>query len=408
MTTAPAHVTDSPGPWRPLEGLRVLELQSGPVAAYAGKLFREYGAEVVLLEDPGMRSEIRSEGPFAPGAAGINDGGLHRYLNAGKLGVSLRDGHPDGRALVRRLALAADLFVHELTAESAASRGLAFAGLHEESAALVVLAITPFGGSGPYAGWKATENVLFAMSGRMHLHGQAGRAPLGYAPMIVSSQIAATAAGAAIAALFEASAGGAGREVEVSGLEAQLASVDTLFLLWTMAGYETPRGFYPPYTYPCADGSVLLGAVGLKYLTGIAQFLGLPGLPADPRFNTPQALAQHQEEFDEIVIPHFLSKTRDEIVASLQGFGTLCAPIIPLEEVPSNPQYRERGFFRPLDTEHPDTAVPGPSFRLDAGVSPPVLPPAPARGQDTAAVLVRWLDCDGSEISELAGLGVFG
>lgn len=395
----------SADPWRPLDGLRVLELQRTAMAAYAGRLFREYGAEVVLLEDPDAVAEVRAAGPFVPGDADPNGGGLHRYLNAGKLGVAVRDAHPDGRALVQRLAAKADLVIHEYPGDGAAERGLTYAALRAGAPGVVVLGLTPFGADGPYAHWKATENILFALSGRMYIQGQPDRSPLAFAPGAVACQVAATAAGAAIAALWAASEQGEGREVEVSGLEAQLASVDNLLLMWTMGGYETPRGFYPPYTYPTADGNVLLGAVGPKYVGGMAAALGRPDLATDPRFASPVALAEHQLEFDEIVLPFFLGHSRHAVVERMQAHGVMCAPVEPPADVLNNPQYSARGFFQPLDAESAEFNVAGPSFRLQQDVLPPVPAGAPALGQHSGEVLSRWLGLSAAEVSQLALLG---
>jgi crotonobetainyl-CoA:carnitine CoA-transferase CaiB-like acyl-CoA transferase len=400
--------TSSPlvdGSWSVLDGLRVLEVSRTAIGAYAGKLFREYGADVVFVEDPDATvSEVRTAGPFRAGISEPGEGGLHRYLHAGKRGVAIRDAHPEGRDLRRRLAGVADLVIHEESVDEAHARGFTHVQIAATNPRCVVLAVTPFGQSGPYAGWRATENILFALSGRMTMQGQPGRKPLAYAPLVVASQIATTAAGAAIAALYQAAATGTGRGIDVSGLEAQLGSVDNLFLTWTMAEYEVPRGFYPPYTYPCADGSVLLGAVGPRYLIGLADALGRPDLLADARFNTPVALAQHQEEFDAIVIPYFLQRTRAELVSDLQERGVMCSPLQTAADAPDNPQFASRGFFQPLDEEC-DLPVPGPAFRLEQDAAPPVPARAPRPGQHDRSVLSEWLSLGDDELAALAALG---
>lgn len=396
----------SAGPWEPLSGLRVLEISSTPAGAYAGKLFREYGAEVVTVEDPATESFVRAYGPHAEGSPS-NDGGLHRYLNAGKksVGVGVTSSRLRAGEVVARLAANADIVIHELTREEADERGLTYAQLSKDSPAVVVLAITAFGEDGPRARWRATEEILFAMSGRMILQGEPERHPVNYAPMIVWSQIATTAAGAAIAAQAQAEETGVGCDIDVSGLEAQLSSVDNLFLMWTFSGWEPPRGLYPPYTYPTADGAILLGAVGPRFLDGMARAAGKPELSSDPRFNTPTALAEHIAEFDGEMLPFFLAHETTELVAILQDHGVLCAPLQSGKTALSDPQYTYRRFFQPLDTETPGL-VPGPIARLEADVEPPVPMPAPALGANTAEVLRSWLGMELAEIEQLLGDGV--
>lgn len=392
------------GPWLPLEGLKVLEVSRTATGAYAGKLFREYGAEVVLVEDPGIESPVRSYGPHSTRGAAADGGGLHRYLNAGKKGVSARDASLDGRAVISELASKADVVLHEYVRSEAEARGLTYDQLADANPAVVVVGITPFGEDGPYASWSATEEILFAMSGRMLLQGEPDRHPLNYAPFVVSSQIATTAAGAAIAAVTGAESSGTGCGIDISGLEAQLSSVDNLFLMYTMSGWEPPRGLYPPYTYPTADGAILLGAVGPRFLDGMARAAGHPEITLDPRFSNPTALAEHIGEFDELMLPFFLGHETVELVDILQNHGVLCAPLQSGRTALSDPQYARRKFFQPLDSELP-APVPGPIFRLESEVPPPVLLPAPWPGQHTVEVLRDWLSAEQETIRNLLELG---
>jgi crotonobetainyl-CoA:carnitine CoA-transferase CaiB-like acyl-CoA transferase len=396
---------DTSNPWLPLAGLKVLEVSKTAVGAYAGKLFREFGADVVVVEDPDGESPVRSYGPHAIDGGGADQGGLARYLHAGKRSVAIRDGRSDGRSLCADLAARADLVLHEFVKTSAEERGLTYAQLANRNAAVVVVAVTPFGEDGPYASWSATEEVLFAMSGRMRQQGEPQRHPVNYAPFVVSSQIATTAAGAAMAALHRAEETGEGCALDISGLEAQLSSVDNLFLMWTFSRWEPPRGLYPPYTYPTADGLVLLGAVGDKYLQGMARASGHVEIIDDPRFNSPTALAENIAEFDALMLPFFLSHGTVELVQILQDHGVIAAPLQSGKTALGDPQYRHRTFFQPLDREL-TAAVPGPFFRLEADQPPPTPAPAPRVGQHTARVLREWLGCGEASVRQLIELGV--
>jgi crotonobetainyl-CoA:carnitine CoA-transferase CaiB-like acyl-CoA transferase len=399
-----ASASSTAAAWSPLEGIRVLEISRTTVGAYAGRLFREYGADVVLVEDPADESQTRRYGPFYAPDGETGAGGLHRYLNAGKRGIAVADAHPDGRALIAQLAGSADLVIHELTAPDAKLRGLTHRQLAATRPGVVVLGITPFGEDGPRSHWRATEEILFALSGRMALQGEPQRRPLAYAPVIVSAQIATTACGVAMAALTSAELTGEGGDIDVSGLEAQLCSVDNLFLMWTLGRWEPPRGLYPPYTYPCADSYILLGAVGPRYLAGMARAIGRPELVVDERFSTPVRLAEHQAEFDEIFIPFFLQYGVAELLPKLQDAGVMCAPLHAPAAVLDDAQYAYRGFFQPLDSSS-SLRVPGPEFRLDAGAAPPAPAPAPSLGQHTADVLADWLGIDARQADRLRRLG---
>ena len=142
----------------PLEGVRVVELAGGIAAGFAARQLAGYGADVVRVEGV-------AEGPP------LTDDEV-TYLAAGKSRVDA--GGVDLRALV----LAADILVEEGPPGRLDRLGLSPAELRSEKPALVITSISPFGQTGPYRDWKATNIVSFAMGGFMTLTGNFDREPL--------------------------------------------------------------------------------------------------------------------------------------------------------------------------------------------------------------------------------------
>jgi len=148
--------------------MRVLELSDREeAAAYTGKLFARWGAEVIKVESPDRRT---------PELA------LDHYLNGGKRRVALdyRDG--GSRATLERLAASCDLVITDVPARDVEAFGLlslggggAAGGTRGPRASA---SVTPFGLSGPYRDYEATPATLLALGGYTWLMGDAGREPL--------------------------------------------------------------------------------------------------------------------------------------------------------------------------------------------------------------------------------------
>ena len=151
---------------QPLAGIRVLELAEGIVGPYAGKFFADYGADVVKVEPP-LGDRARRLGPFPDSGPDPEQSALFLHLNTNKRSVVGEPGDP----IVGRLVQWADLVIQSSPQPDPAELRAAFPSL-------VVLTITPFGLTGPYAGFAGEEIVHYAFGGPMASTGNPGREPL--------------------------------------------------------------------------------------------------------------------------------------------------------------------------------------------------------------------------------------
>jgi crotonobetainyl-CoA:carnitine CoA-transferase CaiB-like acyl-CoA transferase len=225
----------------PLSGLRVLELGRSVGPAFCGKLLAEMGCDVALVEPPGGHA-LREAAPRATLASGKAASALFLYLAGGKrsIVVDRRDG-ADGAAL-KELVAAADLVIHDLPEREAREQGLAFADLRKLRPGIVVAAITPYGASGPYADYPASDLTVYALSGHLYLTGAEEREPLlpyGHQPAMFGGVLGAVAA---LASVMRARRDGVARLVEISQQEALAGALDTTLNRFTYTG--ATRGRY--------------------------------------------------------------------------------------------------------------------------------------------------------------------
>ena len=136
---------------QPLAGIRVVEFAQGIAGPYTGKLFADFGADVVKVEPP-EGDRARHLGPFPATGPDPEQSALFLHLNTNKRSVVAAADDP----LVDRLLAGADLVIQSEPVPDPAA-------LRARFPRLVILTVTAFGLSGPYAGYKGEEIVHYAI-----------------------------------------------------------------------------------------------------------------------------------------------------------------------------------------------------------------------------------------------------
>src|SRR5581483_442792 len=145
---------------RPLSAYRVVELPGAPHLP-AGKSFADLGADVIKVEPPGG-DPVRTLPPLAESKDGVTLGMYWSAYSLGKRSVTADLETEEGRALVRRLIATADVVIESYAPGEMGRLGLGYERLRAEHPGLVLTSLTPFGQTGPYAGWKGSDLVQFA------------------------------------------------------------------------------------------------------------------------------------------------------------------------------------------------------------------------------------------------------
>ena len=199
-----------------LSGYRVLDLGSGIYAPWCTKILADYGAEVIKVATPGLGDATRRMGPFAGDDPDPEKSLTFLYLNTNKKSVTVDPSSVSGRKLFYRMVADADVLVENYSPAQSQNLGLDYASLSKVNPGLVVTSIAPFGHTGPYRDYQATDIVTYALSGLMYHSGDADQPPL--RSVLDQSFYVAGANGAAATqiALFARLSTGEGQHVEVS------------------------------------------------------------------------------------------------------------------------------------------------------------------------------------------------
>lgn len=153
----------------PLDDLRVLEL-ADEKCQLTGKLLAELGADTITIEPP-SGSGVRGIGPFLADIPNPNRSLYFWAYNTSKRSITLNLEQAEGRDILRRLARTADVLVEANPPGYLDSLGIGYDHLSQINPRLILTSVTPFGQTGPYKDWKASDLTMMAIGGIMYVCG---------------------------------------------------------------------------------------------------------------------------------------------------------------------------------------------------------------------------------------------
>jgi crotonobetainyl-CoA:carnitine CoA-transferase CaiB-like acyl-CoA transferase len=330
----------------PLEGIRVLDVSTvigGPgVATRLG----DFGADVIKVENPGVGDTTRYFGWRVGGVAL-----WWKLLGRNKRPVTLRLSHPKGQDLLLRLAEASDVLVESFRPGTMERWNLGPDRLHERNPRLVIVRISGFGQTGPYAHRPGFGTLAEAMSGYSHMTGDPDGPPL-LPPVALADEVAALlGAFATMVALYHRDRnGGSGQVIDQSLFEGLFGITGPVATAFDRLGLVTGRhGNRLPYVAPrntyrtVDDRWVALSGTSQSVADRILNAIGRADLVTDPRFATNEARVEHVEELDDIIGEWMGRHTLQEAMTAFEVHEAAASPIYDIREIFADLQYRARG-----------------------------------------------------------------
>ncbi|MEU9450216.1 crotonase/enoyl-CoA hydratase family protein [Streptomyces sp. NPDC048277] len=369
----------------PLHGIRVVDTTDGRGEG-AGRFLAALGADVILVEPPaGARARRRA--PLHRGTS------LYFAVrNAGKRGVTLDPATEDGRRDLLALLDTADIWIESRRPDSP---GLDYDTVAARNPRLVLVTVTDFGLTGPYAGYAATDAVHAALSGLLSRSGLPGRPPLPPPGSLVTESANFQAAWVALLAHYNSLRTGHGDHIDFSVHEAVAQIIDPGFGMGGSATGGRRAADWPPgrpsagHLYPifrCADGLVRICVLGARQWRGLRAWLGEPEEFADPRYESLAVRFQEADRIQARIAAHFKGRTRDDLVRQGQEHGVPIAAVLTPGEALHAGHYLERGALADLELAPGLTArVPTGFLEADGGRLAPSRR-APLPGEHNAEV----------------------
>ncbi len=390
----------------PLAGLRVIEAGSMYAAPTAGRMLRDFGADVIKIEDPAQGDFARQWQPAHEGTAI----GFAR-LNSGKRSVGIDMRAPEGRDLLKRLVADADVLIENFRPGRMEKWGMSYADLAADHPGLVMARVSGFGQTGPYRERPGFGTVAETASGYAFLNGWPHTPPTA-PPFGFADSIAGISAAYGVAmALFERGRTGAGREVDVALYEPLMFILGDAVLNYTASGTimqrhgnasgaASPRGIYE-----AADGG-WLSIAGSNQAIAMRLFDAMerPDLKADERYATNVARMANNESLQAIVIDWVKQRPRDEVLNILDEYEVVAAAVNDSSDIVADPHFRERTLTSLTNSALGEALVPGPILHVN-GYDGPRYDGVPAVGEHTTEILTA-AGVSTDELARLATAGV--
>jgi benzylsuccinate CoA-transferase BbsE subunit len=359
----------------------------------AGRMLVDLGADVVKIEPTGAE----------PSSA------AWRAFNVGKQVLALDLGERRMRGALERLIAAADVLIETAQPGEPLAEFYDPARLAALNPRLVHVSVTPFGRSGPRAGWQASDLELMAAGGLLSLAGDPQGEPVRVSEPQSYCWAGAQAAVGALMALFHRGTSGKGQHVDVSAQASILAAlahaptfVDLLGVVPQRSGaYMTGRsvtGARYRVFWPCADGYINFilygGAAGRRTNERLVSWMSERGIAPGPlaaiAWDKFDATRLSQEEIDALEAPiaeFFGSLTKREFLEGANRREMLGYPVFEPADIADDPQLEARGFWQNVASESGAERHCG-AFAIFDGVRPQLR--AASRAVDLPEVLARF------------------
>ena len=330
-----------------LKGLRVIEMGQLIAGPFCGQLMADFGAEVIKLEPPGKGDPMREWGHEKPEGVSL----WWSVIARGKQSVEIDARQPEGQALIRDLVAGSDVLIENFRPGTMEKWGLGYDALAAVNPRLVMIRVSGYGQTGPYAHKAGFGAIGEAMGGLRHVVGDPSTPPSRMGISIGDTLAATFACLGGMMALHARTRTGRGQVVDSAIYEAVLAVMESLVTEYAYSGYVRERTgatlprIAPSNVYPTRDGTyVLIAANQDNVFRRLTAAMGRPELADDPRYATHDARGERQAELDALIAAWTLGQDRVALGALLDEAG------VPRGDIYRGAEMLEDAHFTARDT----------------------------------------------------------
>ena len=382
-----------------LSSMKIVELGGFISVPYCTKLMADMGAEVIKIEVPGSGDPSRSYGPFPGDEPHPERSLLFAYMNTNKRGITLDVKSPLGRKIFVELLRDADMLVEGNQPKLMGGLGLDYETLSEINPQLIVTSITPFGQTGPYRDYKATDLISFQLGGVAYATPGEVEDPDNHPPLKGPGHqgdmmAGITGASASMCALMGRKLTGRGQHVDVSQQETLVRAIAGAVVSYVsrgetpirVAGIGRPVGTRKPLL--AKDGYFSVQLIFDNFWESFKNLMGNPDWMNSEIFNERQSRIDNMDAVLPFVEEWAKDYTREELYQILQVENHLpFLPVNSMEDLFTHRHVIERGTL--VEMDHPQLEkfqAPGPPYNF-SGTPWRIASPAPTLGQHNREII---------------------
>jgi crotonobetainyl-CoA:carnitine CoA-transferase CaiB-like acyl-CoA transferase len=332
----------------PLEGIRIAEFGTLIAAPFAGRLFAEFGAEVIKIEQPGSGDPLRTWRKMHEGTS------IWWYLQSrNKKSIALDLKSPDGLAVARELAAGADVVIENFKPGGMERLGLGWDVLSKLNPNLTLVRISGYGQTGPYRDKSGFGAIGEAMGGLRFTTGDPDSAPARVGISLGDSLASLHGVIGALISLLRVKTGqGKGQIVDVSLYESVFNLMESLVPEYDLTGHVRTRsgaslpGISPSNTYRTSDAQyVVIAGNSNAIFKRLMQTIGRPELGNDPALASNDGRVLCNEMIDAAVLAWTVRHTMDDVLAALEAADVPAGRIYSVADIVNDPHYIARDMI---------------------------------------------------------------
>jgi len=353
---------DQPTPAvKPLQGLRVLDVAAFVAGPFAATQLAEFGAEVIKVEMPGAGDPLRKFGTITD----CGDSLMWLSESRNKKSVTLDLRTPEGADILKRLAAKSDILIENFQTGTMEKWGIGWDTLCAVNDRLIMVRITGYGQTGPYATRPGFGRIANAFGGLAFLAGDPDRPPSTPGSPTIPDYLAGIyGAYGAMMALRARDLTGKGQVIDIGLYEPIFRFLDELPGAYHRTGFIRQRmgpamkNAVPHSHYPTRDGRwVAIACTSDKIFERLAALIGRPEVAGDGEFGTYAQRDARRAEVDKMVTDWTGTRTRDEVLRRCEEMQVPCGMVAAIDEIFEDPQYAARGNIVMVDDPRAGTVA---------------------------------------------------
>ena len=404
MAETKSPIPFDPNAEGPLKGLRVLDISRLVAGNMLSLQLADFGADVIKIEPP-QGDPLRD----------WKDTGqsLHWKTYArNKRSIVLNFRHDTAKDAFKRLAVQSDVLIENYRPGTLEEMALGPDVLHKANPDLIIVRVSGFGQTGPYAPLPGFGTLVEAMSGFASRTGFPDREPI-LPPLALADMIAGVYGSFAVMTALRARDNGTsrGQVIDLSLLESMFSVLGPEAAIYQVTGKVKERAgsasntSSPRNVYRCQDGKYVAVSASIQSMAlRLFQAIGRADMIEDPRFRTNTDRVKHRTLVDEAVGAWFATKTREQALEAMRAAEVTVGPVYDVADATADPHFRERGVI--VDVEDRDLGHLAMHNILPRLSETPGVwrRPAPRLGEHTDAILAEaGLDADAIAVMKKEG-----
>lgn len=393
-----------------LQGLRVLELGTLIAGPFAGRLFADFGADVIKIETPKTGDPIRQWRTLHEGTS------LWWYVQArNKKSITLNLKDSRGQDIIKQLVKETDIIIENFRPGKLEEWGIGYEDLKAINPKIIMVRISGYGQDGPYSNKPGFGSVGEAIGGIRHITGYPDRPPVRVGISLGDSLASLYAVNSAMMAVYHRDVVGTniGQYIDIALYEAVLSLMESMIpefdydgLIRERTGSSLP-GIVPSNTYQCKDDKyIVIGGNGDSIFKRLMYAIDRKDIATDEKYATNDLRALHSEFLDQLISDWTNKHTLEEAHTILDAHDVPNGPIYNVEDMVNDAHIQYRNMIETVQIDQLGALkMPGimPKFSQTPGS---IKWPGPKLGEHNKEVYENLLQLTEDEISQLESDGI--